>query len=221
MRQRIAIALVLCVSCGGGRSSERPVVTPAPVTSSGSVESRAAAGDSVHVAAIDLPRMIGGFRAVRRRDFDPAGGSVIRFVGPAPLAPDVYIYPILPPSFAASDAGRDSAATLEYARAREGIYVFQTQSGRRPPRTVGEQEVRAPAGGTRIARGRRGTFVFRRDSVMWTTHLYVFGVRDRYVKVRTSYDAKEGPEEPPPALDQFVKSLVRAVAEGYEPATKR
>lgn len=221
MRQWIALALVLCVSCGGQRSSDGPASAPAPVTASGSVELNAPAGDSVRLAALDLPRTIGGFRAVRRRNFEsPVEGSVVRFVGPPPLAADVYIYPILPTSFARTDAGRDSAATLEYARAREGLYVYQTQSGRRPPRTVSEQEIRAPAGGTRVARGHRGTFLYQRDSVSWMSHLYVFGMRDRYVKVRASYHEREGPAEPPPALEQFVKELVAAVAAGYEPLAK-
>jgi hypothetical protein len=221
MRQSIAIVLVLCAACGGQRASQNAASPPAPMAASGSVELRPGAGDSVGLAALDIPREIGGFRAVRRRAFDNrVEGGVIRFVGPPPLTADVYIYPIVPPSFATSDAGRDSAATLEFGRAREGIYVYQTQSGRRAPRTIGEREIRAPAGGTRIARGHRATFAYQRDSVTWTSHLYVFGLRDRYVKVRSSYREQEGPAEPPPALDQFVQALVAAVAARSEPVAK-
>ncbi len=221
MRQSIAIVLVLCAACGGPRGPVSPASRPAPVTAPGSVELRASRGDSVRLAGLDIPREIGGFRAVRRRNFgEAAGGSVIRFVGPPPLAADVYIYPILPTSFATSDAGRDSAATLEFGRAREGVYIYQTQSGRRAPRTISEREIRTPAGGTRIARGHRGTFAYQRDSVTWTSHLYVFGLRDRYVKVRSSYREQEGPPEPPPELDRFVQALVAALATSYEPVAK-
>lgn len=221
MRQSIAIVLVLCTSCGGQRTSEGVAPRPAPLTAPGSVELRAPAGDSVRLAGLRVPRQVGEFRAVRSRNFDnTVDGTVIRYVGPPPLAADVYIYPIVPPSFATSDAGRDSAATLEFARAREGVYIYQTQSGRRAPRTIGEREIRAPAGGTRIARGHRGTFAYQRDSVTWTSHLYVFGLRDRYVKVRSSYREQEGPIEPPPALDRFVQALVAELATGYEPEAK-
>ena len=221
MRQSIAIVLVLCASCGGQRVSESVARRPAPVIAPGSVELRAPAGDSVRLAGLHVPRQVAEFRAVRSRNFDnPVDGTVIRYVGPPPFAADVYIYPIVPPSLATSDAGRDSAATLEFGRAREGLYIYQTQSGRRPPRKLGEQEIRAPAGGARIARGHRGTFAYQRDSVTWTSHLYVFGLRDRYVKVRSSYREQEGPAEPPPALDRFVQALVAAVATGYEPVGK-
>jgi hypothetical protein len=214
MRHSVSITLLLCAACAG----QRPPATSAPSPAAAPPQ---AAGDSVRLEALRLPTTIAGFRLVRRRDYeDPRDGVLVRFHGPAPIAADVYLYPILPTSLATTDAGRDSAATLEFRRARDDIYTYQARTGGAEPKALGEQEVRAAAGAGRIARGHRGTFSYPRDGATWTSHLYVFGLRDRYVKVRSSYRQEDGPVEPPPALEQFVQALVAAVAAGYEPAAK-
>ena len=214
MRYRASIAAFLGAACSSQQPRPSPVPTP-------DVASPPAVGDSVRLAALRIPRHVAGFRGTSRHDFeDPRYGTHVRYVGPQPFAADVYIYPIIPPSLATTDAGRDSAAALEFRSAREEIFLFQKTKALPDPKALREVEVTAPAGGTRVTRGRRGTFQYQRDSLSLTSHLYVFGLRDRYVKVRSSYRQHEGPPEPPPALERFVQALVSAVAAGYERGDK-
>jgi hypothetical protein len=54
-----------------------------------------------------------------------------------------------------------------------------------------------------------------RDGLDSYSHLYMFCVRDRFVKVRTTVPVSGGHAEPPPGLDRFVRALVVAVDSGY------
>jgi hypothetical protein len=211
MRPPIVFALLICAACAGKQSATATAATPSAPPSAG-------APDSVRLVEFRIPREVADFRAVHRHDYDnPAAGTRVRYHGPSPLAADVYFYPILPTGLATSDAGRDSAATLEFQQARKDIFDHQARIGGSTPTALGQVVIQAPAGGGRIARGHRASFSYTRDGAMVTSHLYVFGLRDRYMKVRASYTRAEGPSEPPPALEEFVRALLRASAEGYDP----
>jgi hypothetical protein len=60
--------------------------------------------------------------------------------------------------------------------------------------------------------GRRGSYAYTIDGVEVFSHLFVFVIDNRFVKVRSFYARTRGPPDPPPDLIEFVRAAVTSLA---------